>query len=591
MTNLFLTVFNVGITASWICLAVVLLRVLLKKAPKALVCLLWAVVGLRLIFPISIESVLSLIPSAQTLPPEIIYTDIPVIDSGIPTINEVINPTLSQSMAPTPGDSVNPMQVLLAVASQLWVAGAVVMLGYMLISYLRIRLRVREATPVEKGVWICDRVDSPFILGILRPRIYLPSDLKEKDRAFVLAHERSHLRRCDHFWKPLGFLLLAVYWFHPLLWVAYVLLCRDIEFACDEKVLEALDDDAKRAYSVALVHCSIPKRQISACPVAFGETGVVGRVKRVMHYKKPGFWLILAAVVAVVITSVCFLTNPPTSEKPDEPIDPPTENDSTGPEQPTEPPATHAMIPPGGVPSEEFRAEMADAFMQSYGTAWTYRYAEGNATYYGAYDDYAVLFSADTVGRYGNFYFYCGNYKFSYPMNFMVVVYRNGEFYDLSDAYQSGIVTDARLKTIWETQNLTNGRYVETDQEPDVNSLPIEEILARIGTLSEEEIVAIKTAYLIPISAYYPLSDLTVSYYGKFNGSTAFIMDGPWHYADASYCEKIGGVIFSYPSSRQLCIYNEGHIYSLQWAYKIGLLTTEDLQILRENYIVVEHQN
>ena len=312
MDAVFLKLLNLSLTASWLCLAVLLVRLLLKKAPKAISCALWALVGLRLLFPFSIESMLSLIPSAEPLPEDMLLSPTPTINSGIPVINEVVNPVISDSLAPNPGDSVNPMQVITTVAGYVWLVGMAAMLVYMLVTYLRVRRKVAEAVKIEGNVYECDHVDTPFILGVIRPRIYLPSSMSDSDRAFVIAHEQAHLRRLDHVWKPLGFLLLTVYWFNPLLWLGYILLCRDIELACDEKVIRQLGTDIKKQYSEALINCSVPRRAISACPLAFGEVGVKGRIKSVLNYKKPAFWIILVAVVALVVTGVCFLTDPPT---------------------------------------------------------------------------------------------------------------------------------------------------------------------------------------------------------------------------------------------------------------------------------------
>ncbi len=312
MDAVFLKLLNMSLTASWLCLAVLILRLLLKRAPKAISCALWALVGMRLLFPFSLESVLSLIPSAEPLPEDMLLSPTPTINSGIPVINEVVNPVISGSLAPTPGASVNPMQVITTVAGYIWVIGMIAMLVYMLVSYLRVKSKVAEAAKIESNVYECDHIDTPFILGVIRPRIYLPSSMNEADRAFVIAHEQAHLRRLDHLWKPLGFVLLTVYWFNPLLWLGYVLLCRDIELACDEKVIREFGADIKKQYSEALINCSVPRRAISACPLAFGEVGVKGRIKSVLNYKKPAFWIILVAVVALVVTGVCFLTDPKT---------------------------------------------------------------------------------------------------------------------------------------------------------------------------------------------------------------------------------------------------------------------------------------
>lgn len=310
MEGVFLKLLNMSISAGWVILAVMLIRVLFRKGPKWARCILWGIVGLRLICPISFESVLSLIPSAETIPEEILLAKKPEIDSGVKVVNQIVNPILSGSLSPNPGDSVNPMQVLSIVGAYIWVAGVFVLLLHALISYVRLKQKVVAAMPVEGNIYICDYVESPFILGVLRPRIYLPSALAWERVPYVISHERAHLKRGDQLWKPLGYLLLVVYWFHPLVWAAYVRLCRDIELACDERVIRELGEYEKKTYSDALLECSIPRRQIALCPLAFGEVGVKERVKTVLHYKKPGFWLLLGAVLTCVVMGVCFLTNP-----------------------------------------------------------------------------------------------------------------------------------------------------------------------------------------------------------------------------------------------------------------------------------------
>lgn len=315
MQAVFLKLLNMSLTAGWLVLAVLLLRVLLKKAPKWIMCLLWGLVAVRLLCPVSLESGLSLIPSAEPVPSDILLSDAPAIDSGLPLLNQTVNPVISQSLAPAAGESVNPLQIGAFAASAVWLTGTAVMLLYALVSFLRLRKKVREGVPMKESVWLCDHVDTPFILGMVRPRIYLPSSLNPKDMEYVIAHEKAHLRRKDHLWKPVGFFLLAVYWFHPLMWVAYVLFCKDVELACDEKVLGQYGVEIKKPYAEALVNCSVPHTRLGACPLAFGEVGVKERVKGVLHYKKPAFWLVFVAVIACVITAVCLLTDPPAEGK------------------------------------------------------------------------------------------------------------------------------------------------------------------------------------------------------------------------------------------------------------------------------------
>ena len=314
MDELFLKIFNMSVTATWLVLAVIAARFLLKRAPKWINVAMWALVGVRLVCPISFESVLSLVPSAETVPADIVYAQTPAINSGVYVINSVVNPVMSESFTPTPGASINPIQIFLFLAEVVWIVGMVGMLIYTLVSYLLLLRKVREATPAEGNVWLCDRISSPFILGVIRPRIYLPSDISEADVEYVLAHERAHLTRRDHWWKPLGFLLLSVHWFNPILWIGYVLLCRDIEIACDEKVLANMGTGAKKPYSDALINASVSRKVIAACPLAFGEVGVKTRIKSVLNYKKPAFWIIVVALILCVVLAVGFLTDPVTDQ-------------------------------------------------------------------------------------------------------------------------------------------------------------------------------------------------------------------------------------------------------------------------------------
>ena len=310
MADVFIKTLNMGIAASWLILAVVVLRILLKRAPKRFRLLLWAAVGLRLVLPVSIESALSLVPSAQTLPEGVMYAAAPELNTGIAALNDAINPAFTAAFAPEPAASANPLQVLLPVASVIWLAGAAVMLLWVLVSWLRLRRRVAEAVRLEGNVYESERVASPFVLGLIRPRIYLPFGLDEGAREQVLTHERSHIARGDHVIKPLGWLILAVYWYNPLVWLAYALFCRDIELACDERVIRRLPVSGRADYSQALLDLSRPHHGVGACPLAFGESAVKGRVKSVLTYKRPAFWLIMLAAVLCIGAAVCFLTDP-----------------------------------------------------------------------------------------------------------------------------------------------------------------------------------------------------------------------------------------------------------------------------------------
>lgn len=311
MAAVFLKLLNLSISASWLVLAVLALRLVSKRSPKWMNVLLWGIVALRLMLPFSIESALSLIPSAETVSPAVVQFDpAPTITSGVSVIDNAVNPALSEHFAAAPTASVNPLYVWTEIAGWVWLIGLGAMLLYALVSYLRLRRRVSVSLCVRENIYLCDAISSPFILGVVKPRIYLPSGLDEVQRQNVLSHERAHLARRDHWWKPLGFALLAVYWFNPVLWLAYTLLCRDIELACDERVIRTMDESAVKTYSTVLLACSMPRKAVITCPLAFGEVGVKERVRNALHYKKPAFWVVAASVAVCVVVAVCFLTDP-----------------------------------------------------------------------------------------------------------------------------------------------------------------------------------------------------------------------------------------------------------------------------------------
>lgn len=313
MAAVFLKLLNLSISASWLVLAVLALRLVSKRSPKWMNVLLWGIVALRLMLPFSIESALSLIPSAETVSPAVVQFDpAPTITSGVSVIDNAVNPALSEHFAAAPTASVNPLYVWTEIAGWVWLIGLGAMLLYALVSYLRLRRRVSVSLCVRENIYLCDAISSPFILGVVKPHIYLPSGLDEVQRQNVLSHEQAHLARRDHWWKPLGFALLAVYWFNPMLWLAYALLCRDIELACDERVIRTMDESAVKTYSTVLLACSMPRKAVITCPLAFGEVGVKERVKNALHYKKPAFWVVAASVTVCIVVAVCFLTNPPT---------------------------------------------------------------------------------------------------------------------------------------------------------------------------------------------------------------------------------------------------------------------------------------
>ena len=310
MNELFLKIINMSISASWLILAVLILRLVLKKAPKWVNVLLWGIVAVRLICPLSFESTLSLIPSAETFPEKIISGPSFDVQTGITPIDNRINDYLGDRYFEGVTVPTNNGNIIMTILTIVWTIGILLLVAYTVISYWRLHREIDTAVRYKDNIFQSENVSSPFVLGLIKPRIYLPFKLDGQNLEHVVAHEKAHIHRKDHWWKPLGFLLLTIHWFNPLMWLAYVLLCRDIELACDEKVIKELDNEQRADYTQALVACSVNRRMIAACPLAFGEVGVKERVKSVMNYKKPAFWVIILAVIACVIVAVCFLTNP-----------------------------------------------------------------------------------------------------------------------------------------------------------------------------------------------------------------------------------------------------------------------------------------
>jgi len=309
MDTVFLKILNMSISSCWIVLVVILLRFVLKKAPKWINCVLWGIAGLRLILPFSLESIFSLIPSPQTLPQEVLGYEGTQLQQ--PAVLDVIsNPIFSESISVDLGQTVDRVQLRMTTMTAVWLFGIAVLLIYTLISYLRLKRKVGTAVKLRDNIYQSENVASPFVLGLIKPKIYLPFNINGQDMEHVIAHEQAHISRKDHLWKPLGFLILTLHWFNPLVWVGYILLCRDIELACDEKVVKELNNEQRADYSEALLICSVNRKMIAACPLAFGEVGVKNRVKSVLNYKKPAFWIIIVAIIASIVVAACFLTDP-----------------------------------------------------------------------------------------------------------------------------------------------------------------------------------------------------------------------------------------------------------------------------------------
>lgn len=311
MDSLFIDIMNNAIVASWLIVAIIILRLVLKKVPKWIHCLLWGLVAIKLLIPVNIESPFGILPSTKPISHDITVAEVPAVDTVATGIDGNINFVLAENLS---GDNnalatVAPMKAFVSVASIIWVVGIIIMLAYFIVSFLVIKRRVAASIRVASNIYECDDIVSPFILGLVSPKIYFPSGLDTKVKECVIAHENTHINRRDFLWKPLGFVVLAVYWFNPLCWISYVLLCRDIEYACDEKTTKDKDDSWRADYCQALLDCSVQRKMITACPVAFGEVSVKERIRKVINYKKPAFWGIVAALVVCAVVAVCFMTS------------------------------------------------------------------------------------------------------------------------------------------------------------------------------------------------------------------------------------------------------------------------------------------
>lgn len=310
MLKLFLSILNMSISASWLILAVILIRYLLKKVPKSLTCMLWILVGIRMILPFSFESIFSLIPSKQTIPENIMGPSIPMIQSGFDIVDNMINPIISDGSIIVGHHHVDLMQFIVIISCIVWGIGVLSMFVYCIVSYVKLKRQVGASLQYKENAYFCDDITVPFILGVFDPKIYIPSDIDEEFIESVLAHEKSHLKRKDHIWKMIGYVILTIHWFNPLAWIAYVLLGRDIELACDELVIMNMEENNKREYCHALLSVSDQNRLLLICPLAFGEIGVKERIKMIANYKKPAFWIVLLSCVLCLVACAGFMSDP-----------------------------------------------------------------------------------------------------------------------------------------------------------------------------------------------------------------------------------------------------------------------------------------
>lgn len=533
MQTLFLKLFNMGIAAGWLSAVVLILRLLLKKAPRALVMVLWVLVGIRLIVPVSLKSMLSLVPSAQTVPPEILYAQETEIHSGFYGVDQIVNPIISESIAPNPANSVNPAQVILFVASVVWVVGVAAMLTYTAVSYLCLRRKIREAAPVRENIWICDRIHTPFILGIIKPRIFLPSSMEEAAAKYVIAHEKAHLRRLDHWWKPLGFLLLSLYWFHPVYWICYGCFCRDIERACDEKVIRELGETCKKPYAETLIACSVPGKRLSACPLAFGERNVKGRVKCVLNYKKPAFWIIAIVVPVCIALAVLFLTNPINDVKAQDGqrMDRQIRKDYT--EQYWE-----------GKDNQDFSPEDLSLRLIVQIDDIYVLFIDGPF-------EYATGIGSETVN----------GLTFRYNDSQRMQVYRNGEFYSLPEAFENGVLSDEQLLWLYE-------KYAYKRAEHFIKSEFYNRYVIGAGITDVD---------------YSHLGVRIIGQFGSLYDVYAAYVNGLVYQETPSY-KTVAGIEFYFPTTKQLFICKETDVgvlmYDIGTAYEKELITKEDLHEL-----------
>ncbi len=310
MSVVFLKMVNMSISAGWMILAVLIARLFLRKSPRWVLCLLWGAVAIRLTVPFFFESAVCLIPSVETVPLNIAFQQRPALNTGISVVNELINPFVAEVFTPASHKQISRLQFAIHAAAAIWIIGIVIMLTYALFSYLKLKRTVSACITAGKNIMICDEISTPFLLGVFSPVIYVPSSVAGETYHYVILHEVSHIMRHDHWWKPLGFLLASLHWYNPLCWISYVLFCRDIETACDEKVIAGMDRNDRAAYAQALLNCSNPHRGFYASPISFCETGIKERVRFVLEYTKPSFKNVSIALVISALVTGCFLTDP-----------------------------------------------------------------------------------------------------------------------------------------------------------------------------------------------------------------------------------------------------------------------------------------
>ena len=312
MEDMFLSVLNMSLTSSYVIFIILILRLLLKRAPKAISYALWAVAAFRLLCPTSFESLFSLIPiNTAAIPQNIAYQQIPQINSGISPVDTYINGSLP---APTVYASVNPLQIYLMIGAYLWFCGVAAMLIYSVISVVLLKGQLKSGSHLEGNIYVADNLKTPFVLGIFSPQIFIPAGLSEEEKGYIIRHEQTHIRRFDHIIKPLAFFILCLHWFNPLVWFAFKLMSMDMELSCDERVIREMGSGIKKAYSSSLLSLATGRRTWNGSPLAFGEGNVKSRIKNVLRYKKSGFWILAGSIIIVTAVGIGLLANPITDD-------------------------------------------------------------------------------------------------------------------------------------------------------------------------------------------------------------------------------------------------------------------------------------
>ncbi len=319
MSDMFIFILNMSITASYVILFVILIRQLLKKSPKVISYAMWGVAAFRLVFPFSFESIFSLMPRSTNnavIPHDIVYQQSPQINSGVEVIDSYVNNPLP---SPVIGASANPMQIYTEVAAYIWALGIIAVLAYSIVSTLILKRQLKSAQLVHKNIYEAENLKTPFVLAFIKPKIYLPIGLDASERNYILLHEQTHINRKDHIIKAFAFLILSIHWFNPLVWVAFMLMCKDMELSCDERVLrgmtEEMNENIKKPYANSLLSLATDRHILNGSPLAFGEGNVKGRIKNVLNYKKPRFWVVLFSVTVLLVAGITLLSNPVDSEQ------------------------------------------------------------------------------------------------------------------------------------------------------------------------------------------------------------------------------------------------------------------------------------